>query len=54
MQAAELTTSRDPFPQPGIAFSLDLIETTGKYGVNEVLLSSTSKDLPSLSQSSKC
>ncbi|KAL7414672.1 HCO3 transporter family-domain-containing protein [Mrakia frigida] len=23
---------------PGIAFSLDLIETTGKYGVNEVLL----------------
>ncbi|CED82769.1 anion exchanging protein [Phaffia rhodozyma] len=24
---------------PGIAFSLDLIETTGKYGVNEVLLS---------------
>lgn len=25
---------------PGIAFSLDLIETTGKYGVAEVLLSS--------------
>ena len=25
---------------PGIAFSLDLIETTGKYGVTEVLLSS--------------
>jgi hypothetical protein len=29
-------------PQPGIAFSLDLIETTGQYGVNEVLLSSAS------------
>jgi hypothetical protein len=26
--------------QPGIAFSLDLIETTGQYGVNEVLLAS--------------
>lgn len=25
---------------PGIAFSLDLIETTGKYGVTEILLSS--------------
>jgi boron transporter len=25
---------------PGIAFSLDLIETTGKYGVSEVLISS--------------
>ena len=25
---------------PGIAFSLDLIETTGQYGVAEVLLSS--------------
>lgn len=25
---------------PGIAFSLDLIETTGEYGVAEVLLSS--------------
>ena len=25
---------------PGIAFSLDLIETTNEYGVSEVLLSS--------------
>lgn len=37
--------SRLVLSQPGIAFSLDLIETTGKYGVNEVLLSSKSESL---------
>lgn len=30
---------------PGIAFSLDLIETTGQYGLQEVLLSTVSRRL---------
>ena len=34
----------DPQVLPGIAFSLDLIEKTGQYGVQEILLSSASHE----------